>query len=228
MRQQINLYQPIFAEARKPLAAATVAIGLVLVAAGLIAFSINTQLGIKKIAVQVDALHAQQSEQEAALAQATEEHTKRSNPAAIQARVKSMTASLDERNRALQLLKSGAAGQTTGFAARMEGLARRHVEGLWIDHLIISGTNGSMSIAGATLNADIVPVYLQSLAQEQVLNGTRFDEFMIDRPRAQLQPEASDVPTEDGAAKPKHSTASRFIRFRAGNKALSAAPTGDT
>lgn len=229
MRQQINLYQPIFTEARKPLSAFTVATGLVVILVGLVAFSIYTQVGVKKIAAQVEALHAQQSEQEAALAQATEAHTSRSNPAVIEARVKALTVSLDQRTRALQLLKTGAAGHTTGFAARMEGLARRHVDGLWIDKLIISGTNGAMSIAGATLNADIVPVYLQSLAQEQVFNGTRFDDFLIEDPSTgQTKSETIDSAADDGADKPKKASGSRFVRFRAGNKALSDAPAGAT
>jgi len=229
MRQQINLYQPIFSEARKPLSALTVAAVLVAVLLGLVAYSVHTQLRIKKIAAQVEMLRAQQAEQEGLLATVTEEHTKRSNPAAIEARVKQLAASLDERERALELLKSGAAGQTTGFADRMAGLARRHVEGLWIDSLVISGANGSMSIAGATLDADIVPEYLQSLAHEPVLNGTRFDEFMIERPvreTSKTTPEAEDVGADAITDKP--TAVERFIRFKAGNSALASAPAGES
>lgn len=227
MRQQINLYQPISSEARKPLSALTVATVLSVVLLGLLAFSGHTQLRVKKIAAQVEELRARQTEQEQLLNQATEEHNKRSNPAAIEARVKQLTAALDERTRALQLLKSGAAGQTSGFADRMEGLARRHLDGLWIDSLIIAGTNGSMSIAGATLDADIVPEYLQNLAREPVLNGTRFDEFMIERPvRIASKGEPADVDGTD-AVQPK-AAVSRFIRFKAGNSALASAPAGES
>ena len=128
----------------------------------------------------------------------------------------------------MQLLKSGAAGQTTGFAGRMEGLARRHVDGLWIDSLMISGTNGSMSIAGATLDADIVPEYLQNLAREPVLNGTRFDEFIIERPvrvASKTEPAAEDA---SGVATDKPKAVERFIRFKAGSSALAMAPAGES
>ncbi len=227
MRQQINLYQPIFSEARKPLSALTVASVLATLLVALLAFSIHTQLRVKKTAARVEVLRAQQTEQENLLAEATEEHTKRSNPAAIEARVKQLAASLDERTRALALLKSGAAGQTTGFAGRMEGLARRHVDGLWIDSLLISGANGSMSIAGATLDADIVPEYLQNLAREPVLNGTRFDEFMIERPvRAAFKAEQTAEAADAGVTTEKPKAVERFIRFKAGNSALASAPAG--
>lgn len=221
MRQQINLYQPIFSEARKPLSALTVAIVLSVLIVGLIAFSVHTGMRTKTLSAQVEALRLEQQAKEAELAAATELRTQRSNPAEIEARVKRLTTSLDERTRALQLLKSGAAGQTTGFAERLEALARRHVDGLWIDKLVISGTNGSMSLAGATLNADIVPTYLQSLAQEKVLSGTRFDEFMIERPTATKTVADADDAT---AESPKKIVAAKFIRFRAGNKALSSEP----
>lgn len=224
MRQQINLYQPIFSEARKPLSGLTVGTGLVVIIIGLIALSIHTQLRVNRVTAQVEQLQEQQTQAETSLAEATATLNERLNPAVVEARVKRLTASLDERTRALQLLKSGAAGQTTGFAARLEGLARRHVEGLWIDDLMISGTNGSMSIGGATLNVDIVPTYLQSLAKEPVLAGTRFDEFLIERPATAVK-RALDADDPDN----KRSGASAgFIRFRAGNKELSGAPKGET
>ena len=86
------------------------------------------------------------------------------------------------RTRALALLRAGALGRTTGFADRLEALARRHVEGVWIDRMALSGATGSMSLAGATFDPNLVPRYLQNLGAEPVLAGARFDELVIDRP----------------------------------------------
>jgi hypothetical protein len=214
MRQQINLYQPIFSETRKPLSAVMVSAIIGLIAACLVAYSVHTNVRIAQLVAQVEAKRSQQTGLEAQLADATTAANARSNPAEVEVRVKKLTASLDERTKALELLNAGAAGQTTGFASRLEALARRHVDGLWIDRLMISGTNGSMSLAGATLNAHIVPTYLQSLAQESVLTGTRFDEFIIERPPAVIGL------ADDSATTTKQPVKERFIRFRAGNKAL--------
>jgi hypothetical protein len=213
MRQQINLYQPIFSARRKPLSATAAASILGLAVAGMIGYSLYTGSRIGALSAQVEKQRSEQSQIESQLSDTTIATTARSNPAEIETRVKQLAVSLDERKKALELLQSGAAGQTMGFASRLEALARRHVDGLWIDRLTISGTSGSMSLAGATLNADIVPAYLKSLAQEPVLTGTRFDEFIIERPAAIA------VVAEDstGAKQPARE---RFIRFRAGNKAL--------
>ena len=225
MRQQINLYQPIFSDARQPLSSRIVALGFAALIAGLIGYSVYAQSNLSKLEAVVAELRAQQAEQEQLLATTGEEQATREKPVAVEARIKKLEQAIDERRVALRVLQSGAAGQTSGFAARMEALARRHVDGLWIDKLVLSGTNGSMHIEGGTLDADTVPVYLRSLAQEGALSGTRFDEFMIERPAT--QPSASQASSsEDGEqqAKPTRS-APAHIRFRAGNTTLTAAPS---
>jgi hypothetical protein len=222
MRQQINLYQPVFGARRQPLSARMFAIAFGAVLAGLMAYSVHGKMELAALTQSVEALRTQQAEQESQLSASGEQLAARDKPAQIDIRLKRLERTLAERRSALKILQSGAAGQPLGFAARMEALARRHVDGLWIDQLVLSGTNGSMSLSGATLNADTVPVYLQNLARESVLSGTRFDEFVIERP-ANAPSVANDA--EDGELAPKKRASSpQHIRFRAGSKALTAAP----
>ena len=225
MRQQINLYQPIFSEARKPFAAVHVALLFGAIIAGLAGYSVYANSRVQELKSVVEGLRAEQSEQEALLTATGEAQAAREKPVAVEARIKTLDRQIAERRSALTVLQSGAAGQTTGFAARMEALARQHVEGLWIDKLVMSGTNGTMSLAGATLDADTVPVYLRSLAKENVLSGTRFDEFVIERPAKKVEV-VETVAGEDGAevAVKKPVAAPGHIRFRAGSKALTPAP----
>jgi MSHA biogenesis protein MshI len=213
MRQQINLYQPIFNEERKTLSAATAAAALGIVAAALVAFSVYAHRNVGRLAGEVDTLRQQQTQHEALLSQLGEMQATEATAEQIEARIKGLSSAVGDRERALKILQSGGAGRTSGFAARLEALARRHVDGVWLDHMVLSGTNGSMTLGGAALDADIIPVYLQSLGNEPVLAGTRFDEFVIERPG-----ETSDEEPE-GEAKPKRSTAPTHIRFRAGNRA---------
>ena len=197
MRQQINLHQPIFRRERKTLSAITVATTLGVVAVALTTFSLYTARDVGRLQTEVAQLTEQQQKQQAQLAKVGETLSRQARRADVEARVKALTATLSERTQALQVLQSGAAGQTSGFASRMEALARRHVYGLWIDGLAMSGTRSTMSISGGSVDADIVPAYLRSLSSETVLSGTRFDDFVIERP-------------EKGA----------HVRFRAGSKSL--------
>jgi Tfp pilus assembly protein PilN len=197
MRQQINLYQPIFRRERKPLSAVMVATTLGVVALALTAISVYTARDVERLRGQVAQLIEQQDKQQAELAKVGETLSRPARRSDVEARVKALTATLSERTQALQVLQSGAAGQTSGFASRMEALARRHVDGLWIDGLAMSGTRSTMSISGGSVDADVVPAYLRSLSSETVLSGTRFDDFVIERP-------------EKGS----------HVRFRAGSKSL--------
>jgi Tfp pilus assembly protein PilN len=202
MRQQINLHQPIFRRERKRFSAVTVATTLGVVVVALAAISAYTARDVDGLQKQVAQLTEQQAQQQAQLLKVGELHSSTSRRSDVEARVKALTASLSERTQALQVLQSGAAGQTSGFAARMEALARRHVDGLWIDGLAMSGTQSTISISGSSVDADIVPAYLRSLSSEAVLNGTRFDDFVIER-------------SESGKNEP-----GKVVRFRAGSKSL--------
>lgn len=212
MRQQINLYQPILIQERTPLSARMVGLGLGVMIAGLAVFSVLDRQRVDALERSVEELRAQQTQQQAFLEQAGR---LQSNPAAVaelEARVRRLQATVDERRRALEVLRSGAAGRTTGFAERLDALARRHLDGLWLDYLQLSGSDGAMALAGATLNADLVPSYLQSLARDQALNGARFDDFVIERPERRVE--------DDEATTPKKPTDPRHVRFRMGRGAV--------
>jgi hypothetical protein len=222
MHQQINLFQPIFSEARQALSSRSFLLGFAVVIAGLVGYSVYANSRLSALRASVETLRTQQIDQETLLTATGEASAAREKPAVVEARVRMLEGMIAGRRSALAVLESGAAGQTTGFAARMEALARRHVEGLWIDKLVLSGTNGAMSLGGATLDADTVPIYLRSLAQERVLSGTRFDEFMIERPKQVSAPalateeDAEGKPVKHRAAAPAH------VRFRAGSTNLTA------
>jgi Tfp pilus assembly protein PilN len=201
MRQQINLHQPIFRRERKTFSAMMVVTTLAVVTVALTAYSAYTTRAVDRLQEEVAALTEQQAKQQEQLLKVGELHSRQARRSDAEARVKTLTTTLSERTQALHVLQSGAAGQTSGFAARMEALARRHVNGLWIDALAMSGTQSTMSISGSSVDADIVPVYLRSLSSEAVLSGTRFDDFVIERP------ESAKLPA-------------KTVRFRAGSKSL--------
>jgi hypothetical protein len=217
MRQQINLYQPIFSETRSAFCAKHAALGLLLIIAGLAAYSWNEQRQISQLQTQVAALQAQQDERQALLEQEGQGAASET-PEQLDARVKLLDAQVAERTRAVQILQSGGAGRTTGFADRMEALARRHVDGLWLDQMILSGTNDAMTLRGSTLDPDVVPEYLRSLAAEPALSGTRFDDFVIERPNKLTSADPKTEDSEGAASSAKKSDGP--VRFRAASKDL--------
>ena len=166
---------------------------------------------VQNLEKTTQSLREQQAYQEKSLETASTMSAARATPVDLAARVKRTEEEVVARTRALDLLRTGAAGRTTGFAARLQALARRHVDGVWIDRMALSGSTEAMSLGGATFDPDLVPRYLQSLAQDAALAGARFDELAIERPHdkasAQVRFLASSLnqpmpasPAEDGGA----------------------------
>lgn len=205
MRQQINLYQPIFRAERKLFSAVMVAIACGLIVLTYLSIWGYGSIKVARLAQAVQTLQAQAQTQESMIATAAGLRAQRSKPAALDASIARLGSELAQRSRALDVLRSGIAGEPSGFATRLEALARGHLSGVWLDHLVLTGAagmQGNLRLEGAALNAELVPQYLQSLANEQVLSGVRFAQFAIERP----------------AEKDQHTA--QAIRFRATSAAL--------
>jgi hypothetical protein len=205
VRQQINLYQQsAAARARQVMSASTVMVGgaaIVLSLAGIWGFGMWK---VSHLGTGVELVRQQHEQQQRLLSTAPGGAVQ--TPEQIQAENLLLRAEVQARQRALDLLNAGAAGQPSGFSSRLEALARRHVQGLWLDRLVLGGDSAKMNLSGATLDADLVPRYLQSLANDPALTGTRFDEFVIEQPEANQERK----PVTPG------------LRFRASNTALTA------
>lgn len=207
MHQQVNLLQRSSIQASRAVAASTIALATALFVCALLGILGYGRWEVSRLARAVDVLHTRQRGQEAMLAAVGATHESRTAPLDVEARIKVLEAELTARTRAIDLIGSGAIGRRTGFAARLEALSRRHVEGIWLDRLTLAGSGQTMILSGATLDANLVPRYLQSLAADPALAGTRFDELVIEEPAAGDSPMA--VP--------------KALRFHAGKLASAAA-----
>jgi hypothetical protein len=181
MLQQINLYQKALREERKPLCAGTVGASLIAIAVCSLALWGFGTWKLRTIAAQVATVKNQQQEQERFVSATAETLAAKNNPVELNARIKALKLQIADRANALALLRGGAAGETTGFARRLEALAHQHVPGLWLDRMVLAGDAHALSLSGRSIDADLVPHYLMALAQEPVLAGARFDEFVIER-----------------------------------------------
>jgi hypothetical protein len=220
LRQQINLYQPARGEVRQALSSVTFAIGLAVIIAGLIGFTVYAQMGVNRLNARVELLRVQSSQQQDVLNQLSEAAPQRPQRTTSQDRIMKLGADLKAREHALEVLRGGAAGQAIGFASRMEALARRHTDGVWLEHMQLSGVSGAMTLSGVAMNPSSVPQYLQSLSAEVALSGTRFDEFVIERPDAH----AAEGDDEDKTPA-KTSVPMTAVRFRAASRSESEGST---
>jgi hypothetical protein len=179
MHQQINLYQPVFRAQRKIFSSRTIGTALAIVAVALVTLWFYGTWKVGRLEREVEQFARQDKTRAANLANGSAAFAAQANPAEIEARISALSEQLDRRARALNALRSGAAGSTEGFAARLEALARRHVDGLWLESLAFGGAERSMSVSGSAVDARLVPRYLEELQDEPALAGARFDHVDI-------------------------------------------------
>lgn len=178
MQQQINLYQPVVVKGSGTVTSSSVIIALcatTLLLLGIYSYGIYSVVRLER---HVNEAREQQQRQNALLTLNAANASSGDLPA-LQAQVKSMTTILNDHKRALQLLRIGTAGGDSGFSARLIALANQHIDGLWLDHIVLGSNNGVESLSGGTIDAELVPLFLSHLANEPALRGTRINQFNL-------------------------------------------------
>lgn len=211
MHQQINLYQPIFREERKLFSLKTVLVAMAIVIASLLGMWALGARNVANLERAVTQLREQQAAQEQLAQKANAMLSAQGNPAAVEAEVKRLSALLAERTNALNLLRSGAAGESRGFAPRLAALARQRADGVWLEELVLGGGANGLILRGRSVSAERIPKYLQMLTAEPELSGARFDEVVLDRRKhhESEQPSMVAEKEEDG----------NFVRFSVSSSA---------
>jgi len=181
LRQEINLYQNVAVPTRMLLAGSDVFIAMMCIVAALLAFWCYGYMQVSKLSRELASVHEQQVQQQQQLQSALQASAAPEEVAIVEARVASLKTQVAARSAALQLLAGEEHNSTTGFASRLEALARRHVEGLWLDSMSLTSTREEMSLSGATQEPQLISQYLHSLSQDPALTGVRFNEFAVER-----------------------------------------------
>jgi hypothetical protein len=199
IRQQINLYQPKAEESSKgPFSSATAGLVASAVIACLLAVWFYGWWRVNRLERAVSELRRQQEQQAQTMASLGAARATGVSAAEMDARLQLLTAELTAHSGALDMLRAGAVGQVGGFSGRLAALARGAVDGVWIDHLILSGLNDSMSVGGTAVSPELIPRYLSGLGAEQALRGVRFDILAIERSSAPASPKNGDAVRLDG------------------------------
>ena len=188
MEQQVNLYQPILGAEKRLFSARAIGVGLGLLSlclCGLAAFGTWRTARVERTLAR---LETQQVTELARVERAGAALEPGRSLAELETQAKSLSADIAARERALDLVRLGTASPDTGFAARLEALARRQLEGLWLRSIVVGSGDGRLAIAGSAVDPKLIPAYLAALAEEHALAGVRFDKLTIRRANHQEAP----------------------------------------
>jgi hypothetical protein len=206
--QQVNLYQPLVQSTGGALASGAATRILLLVCVALVGIWSFGKWQVGRLQNGLDAVRAQRAAQES-LTAAGFAHLDQFSQEELDAHVAALAAALGVKTRALQMLRSEGSGRSASFAARLQALARKHVDGIWLDHITLGGTVNALNLSGTAMNPALVPQYLRSLASDPALRGAQIDDFLIEQ------------------SSPGANSHAASLKFRASNQSLIAVPPGE-
>lgn len=174
MSQQVNLFNPVFNQKKKHLSALRMvqAQGLLLLACLAWAAYLDYRLShMEQLALSGQ---EQVAAQENALGQANRQSTPRQKSQQLAQEVTEAEIHLQALQQASTLLAGDKFGERRGYSDYFRGFARQLVSGLWLTGLRITGSTHDIGIEGQTLQAQLVPQYIERLATEPVFQGKSF------------------------------------------------------
>ena len=175
MIQQVNLFQPIFRKQKKVFSAiAMLQVGLFVLLFFLLmgGYSLHQ---LRKMEAQEATAMQNLENLKKHLASLQTQTRDNATAKLLEEEISRMNREVSEKQQVAELLKQGPFNNTQGFSRHFEALAKQHVDGTWLTDIKIANGGSSLSLDGITYAAELVPVYLQKLLQEEVFAGTTFN-----------------------------------------------------
>jgi len=102
----------------------------------------------------------------------------------LQDEVQRLEKQVAEQSEVIETLKSGVAGNTTGYSEYMRAFSRQVVQGLWLTGFKVTGDAAQISLSGGVVNPELLPVFIQRLGKESIMQGKTFSTLQMQQPKA--------------------------------------------
>ncbi len=185
MSQQINLFQPAFRKEPQRFSATTLlyACGIVLVFIALLYGVGYWQL--RGLQAELASAEGQHTALAARLEDVGRKFRARAKTQFLDTEIKRLEALIAAKSSIKEILERGVFANTKGYSEYLLALARQHVAGVWLTGVAIVGAGERLTLKGRTTIPELVPQYMQRLANEQMLTGIEFQIFRMARPQEQ-------------------------------------------
>lgn len=184
MSQQINLFNPIFMKQRKYFSLLAMLQALGMIIAGALFFYGYAIYQVGQLGKQVRESTAHYNAEQARLARFSAEFSPQQAGQLLQDEVQRLEKQVSEQSDLIETLKSGAVGNTTGYSEYMRAFARQVVPGLWLTGFTVIGDAAQIRLNGRVVSPELLPVYIQRLGKERVMQGKTFAALQMQQPKA--------------------------------------------
>lgn len=185
MSQQINLFNPVFLTQKKYFSVLTMLQALGLIMLGSALFYAYALYQVAQMSKQTQEMDRRYAAEEARLVSFANEFSPQRTSQMLEQELKSLENQAAAQAALLNMLKSGAIGNTEGFSEYMRAFARQSISGLWLTAFDIAGDGAQMSLSGGALSPHLVPAYVQRLGKEKIMQGKTFATLQMQQPKSE-------------------------------------------
>jgi len=179
MSRQINLLNPVLKRQRDYFSFTNMLQGLGLVVFGSMLFYGYAFYQSSQLTKQFEESNQRYNSEQARLTQFTQDFSPKQSKDELQAEVSRLEKELAEQKELIEALKSSAGGSTTGFSEYMRAFSRQILQGVWLTSFKVSGDGLEISLSGASVSPELLPIYIQRLGKEQVFHDKTFSALQI-------------------------------------------------
>jgi len=181
INQQVNLFQPIFRKERKLLSFRVL---IQACAAVLVVLTLMYGWSVQQthqMGADLAQLKKRQTQFSTQLAEVSVRLAGMKTDTAPQLALASLEQELAARQKVVSALKRVKNSYTRGVSNYLESFSRQAPKGMWLTGFTVQAGGEGLVIRGRSLQAALVPTFLQQLSSENTLSGTEFGLLHIQR-----------------------------------------------
>jgi len=198
--QQINLYQASVRSQKQVFTLSQLGLAASVLVGILCVTSVVQWWLLHRSTQELQTTKAEQQKLNASIEALSKQLAQSSNDSELKKSLASKESELADKQYVLEALSGKRFGNNKGFAEQFTGLARQHVDGIWLTGLSIHGGGEKLNLQGSTYEPELVPRFLQRLAQEPSFAGIEFKTFLMQRAEksSQIDFDLRSTPKESG------------------------------
>ncbi len=179
--QQVNLYHPMFHKQEVPFSAATMGILLAILIFAYFITYVVTWVQLQGIDGQLQAARERQATMESNIAMLSEQAPTAETDNELVRKLERLRKQRDLRKEAMVILEGSMMQKQTEFSSFFTGLARQHIDGLWLQRIHILSGGDELELGGGVTHPELVPQLLGKLSGEEAFRGHIFEVLSLQR-----------------------------------------------
>ena len=197
MKQQINLYQPVFREPKEAFSAIAMLPVFAVSLAVLSAWYGYEFYQLRHFEAEQAATMTNLNHMRGRVAELEAKQREQTPSKLLDSEIRRASREVDRRIQIVDVLSKGSFGNTRGFSKQFEALARQHVDGSWLTSINLHGGGLFVSLKGMTHAPELVPIYLQRLLTEDAFADVAFNVMALERSPGHKDQLAFEVATSN-------------------------------